>query len=86
MPDRLGRRARRQRRDRTARLTRLARQSTRLWHPAGEAAKARNALLAGLTESELHDQVAWMHGARHFGTARHFGGPDDGGQQVARPT
>lgn len=57
-----------QRRDRTARLTRLARRSTRLWHPAGEAAKARNALLAGLTESELHDQVAWIHGARHFGT------------------
>lgn len=58
-----------ERRGRTARLTHLARQSTRLWHPAGDAARARNATLSGLTESELHDRVAWMHGARHFGRA-----------------
>ncbi|CAG6395971.1 FAD-dependent monooxygenase [Streptomyces cocklensis] len=59
-----------QRRGRTARLTHLARQSTRLWHPAGEAALARNAMLSALSETELHDQVAWMHGAREFGGAR----------------
>jgi salicylate hydroxylase len=55
------------RRDRTARITHLARDSTRLWHPAGEAARARNAMLSALTETELHDRVAWMHGAREFG-------------------
>jgi salicylate hydroxylase len=59
-----------ERRGRTARLTHLARQSTRLWHPAGEAARRRNATLSALSETELHDQVAWMHGARGFGRAR----------------
>jgi 3-hydroxybenzoate 6-monooxygenase len=52
------------RRERTARIQRTARESTRLWHPAGDAAVARNAMLAALSPTELHDHVAWMHGER----------------------
>jgi 2-polyprenyl-6-methoxyphenol hydroxylase-like FAD-dependent oxidoreductase len=52
------------RRDRTARMQVTARESVRLWHPAGRAAAERNALLSGLTERQLHDEVAWMHGYR----------------------
>ncbi|MFG1811938.1 FAD-dependent monooxygenase [Streptomyces sp. NPDC049040] len=58
-----------ERRERTARIARLARESTRLWHPAGELATARNTALSSLSETELHDRVAWMHGAREFGRA-----------------
>ncbi|MFD3869502.1 FAD-dependent monooxygenase [Streptomyces sp. NPDC058623] len=36
----------------------------RLYHPSGEAARERNALLAGLTPADLHDKVAWLHGER----------------------
>ncbi|GAA2739990.1 MULTISPECIES: 3-hydroxybenzoate 6-monooxygenase [Kitasatospora] len=56
-----------ERRERTARVQLTARDSIRLWHPAGEDAERRNALLRGLSEDELHDQVEWMHGAREFG-------------------
>jgi salicylate hydroxylase len=52
------------RRDRTARMQVTARESVRLWHPAGAAAAERNALLSGMTERQLHDEVAWMHGYR----------------------
>jgi 2-polyprenyl-6-methoxyphenol hydroxylase-like FAD-dependent oxidoreductase len=52
------------RRGRTAAVQEVSRQSIRLWHPAGEAALARNALLAAMSPTELHDQVAWMHGDR----------------------
>jgi len=55
------------RRERTAAIQLAARESTRLWHPSGGAALARNALLTKLTPGQLHDQVAWMHGARDFG-------------------
>lgn len=55
-----------ERRERTARITLLARESVKLWHPAGEAAVARNAMLSSLSATQLHDYVAWMHGARHF--------------------
>ena len=51
-----------QRRDRTAQIQRISRESTQLWHPAGEAAEARNAMLAALSPTELHDQIAWLHG------------------------
>ncbi|WP_460857349.1 FAD-dependent monooxygenase [Nocardiopsis coralliicola] len=51
------------RRERTAAITRAARASTKLWHPAGEAARARNAALSSLSAEEMHDYVAWMHGA-----------------------
>ncbi|MDT0447168.1 FAD-dependent monooxygenase [Streptomyces johnsoniae] len=56
-----------ERRDRTARITHLARESTRLWHPAGAAAEARNAMLSSMSPGQLHDYVAWMHGMRDFG-------------------
>lgn len=55
------------RRERTARIQLLARESIRLWHPAGDAARDRNAMLSALSADELHDHLAWMHGARHFG-------------------
>jgi salicylate hydroxylase len=58
-----------ERRDRTARVTLAARESIRLWHPAGEAAEARNAMLRALSADQLHDAVAWMHGARSFDRA-----------------
>ncbi|MFE4371301.1 FAD-dependent monooxygenase [Streptomyces sp. NPDC056835] len=58
-----------ERRERTARITHTARASTRLWHPAGAEAKARNEMLSALSGTALHDQVAWLHGAREFGTA-----------------
>ncbi|AXI78492.1 3-hydroxybenzoate 6-monooxygenase [Peterkaempfera bronchialis] len=56
-----------ERRLRTARVQLAARESIRLWHPAGQDAVARNALLSSLSARELHDQVAWMHGVREFG-------------------
>lgn len=58
-----------ERRDRTARITHAARASTQLWHPAGAEAKARNEMLSALSGTDLHDHVAWMHGARAFGAA-----------------
>lgn len=58
-----------ERRDRTAQIQDLARRSTRLWHPAGRAAEERNAMLSSLSATELHDHVAWMHGARDFGSS-----------------
>ncbi len=56
-----------ERRERTARVQLAARDSIRLWHPAGQAARERNALLSSLSADQLHDEVAWMHGARGFG-------------------
>lgn len=52
--------------ERTAQIQLTARASTKLWHPSGEAAKVRNAVLAGMSASELHDRVAWMHGPKAF--------------------
>jgi len=54
------------RRARTARIQRLARESIQLWHPAGERALARNRMLSSMSATDLHDYVAWMHGARQF--------------------
>jgi len=54
------------RRARTARIQRLARDSIQLWHPAGERALARNRMLSSMSATDLHDYVAWMHGARQF--------------------
>lgn len=53
-----------ERRDRTADVQRAARDSTALWHPAGAAATARNTVLAGLSQHDLRNHVAWMHGVR----------------------
>jgi salicylate hydroxylase len=57
------------RRERTAAIQRISRESIRLWHPAGAAATARNAVLSAMSASDLYDQLAWMHGARDFGAA-----------------
>ncbi|WP_367129050.1 FAD-dependent monooxygenase [Saccharothrix sp. HUAS TT1] len=51
------------RRERTADVQRVSRRSTVLWHPEGARARARNAALAALTPTELHDRVAWLHRA-----------------------
>jgi salicylate hydroxylase len=53
-----------ERRVRTTDVQRAARDSTALWHPAGAAATARNALLAGLSQEDLRNHVAWMHAMR----------------------
>jgi salicylate hydroxylase len=54
------------RRERTARVHRLARDSIGLWHAAGTAAAARNKALTAMSLTDLHDHVAWLHGARDF--------------------
>ncbi|WP_374115744.1 FAD-dependent oxidoreductase, partial [Streptomyces sp. NK15101] len=55
------------RRERTARTQLVARElGDRLYHPAGAAAAARNAMLSSLTVDELHDKVSWLHGAHDF--------------------
>lgn len=54
-----------ERRERTAATQLVAREmGKQLYHPIGEAAKARNALLASLTPEQLHDKVQWLHGTR----------------------
>ncbi|MCX5127849.1 3-hydroxybenzoate 6-monooxygenase [Streptomyces sp. NBC_00347] len=56
-----------ERRERTARTQLLAREmGERLYHPAGEAARARNAMLRSLGEHDLYEHMAWLHGARPF--------------------
>lgn len=49
------------RRERTARIQDISRESIRLWHPAGAAARVRNEALAGMSTQDLHDELAWMH-------------------------
>lgn len=61
------------RRERTARVQQVSRQSTRLWHPAGAKAKERNEMLAAMSPTELHDYVAWMHGAQVPGSGLRYG-------------
>ncbi|MFF7587692.1 FAD-dependent monooxygenase [Kitasatospora purpeofusca] len=58
-----------ERQARTAAVQRAARESIRLWHPAGEAARTRNRLLGALSEGELHERVAWMHGVKTFSSS-----------------
>ncbi|HEX7839055.1 MAG TPA: FAD-dependent monooxygenase, partial [Kofleriaceae bacterium] len=54
-----------ERRERTARAQLVARwMGTQLYHPAGADAAARNAMLAALSEDELYERVAWLHGFR----------------------
>jgi salicylate hydroxylase len=53
-----------ERRERTARIQLVARaMGTRLYHPEGEEAVRRNAMLAGLGAEDMYDRVAWLHGA-----------------------
>ncbi|GAA1408001.1 FAD-dependent monooxygenase [Kitasatospora putterlickiae] len=50
------------RRERAGRVQLLAREmGTELYHPAGEQARARDAMLRPLTEDDLHDKVSWLH-------------------------
>ncbi|WP_190127168.1 3-hydroxybenzoate 6-monooxygenase [Streptomyces inusitatus] len=54
-----------QRRDRTGRTQLVAREmGSQLYHPAGERAAARNAMLSALSAEDLYDKVSWLHGAR----------------------
>lgn len=47
---------------RTARAQQVARAMGReVYHPAGPAAKERNAEIGSLSEAELHGKVAWLH-------------------------
>ncbi|MBT2381937.1 FAD-dependent monooxygenase [Streptomyces sp. ISL-111] len=49
--------------DRTAAAQLLAREmGTQLYHPAGEGARARNVMLSALSETELYEKAAWLHG------------------------
>ena len=54
-----------ERRDRTAAIQLAARESTKLWHPAGEAARRRNEALSAMTPEDLFRHVAWMHEPRY---------------------
>ncbi|MCX2953924.1 3-hydroxybenzoate 6-monooxygenase [Lentzea sp. NEAU-D7] len=55
------------RRDRTARAQHVSREmGSRLFHPSGVEAKARNDMLSSLSATDLHDEVSWLHGARDF--------------------
>lgn len=52
------------RRERTSRVQLVSRESIRLWHAQGRGAQERNTVLAALSQRELQDYVAWMHGFR----------------------
>ncbi|MFF2650508.1 FAD-dependent monooxygenase [Streptomyces sp. NPDC058045] len=53
------------RRERTARIQTVSRRvGAELYHPVGDAARARDDLLGPLTEDGLHDQLAWLHTAQ----------------------
>lgn len=55
------------RRARTAKAQRVAREMGRqVYHPAGIAAKQRNALLSGLSPEQLWEKVDWLHSDRDF--------------------
>ncbi|MCX4782816.1 3-hydroxybenzoate 6-monooxygenase [Streptomyces sp. NBC_01264] len=54
-----------ERRRRTARIQLLAREmGEQLYHPAGEAARVRNAMLRSMGEDDMYQHMAWLHGAR----------------------
>ncbi|MGW0775332.1 3-hydroxybenzoate 6-monooxygenase [Streptomyces sp. NPDC002835] len=64
-----------ERRERTAATQLVAREMGRLlYHPAGEAAKERNAMLASLSADDMYDKVAWLHGSK-VGVAGHTAPP-----------
>ncbi|HEU5155707.1 MAG TPA: 3-hydroxybenzoate 6-monooxygenase [Streptosporangiaceae bacterium] len=51
------------RRERAGKAQIVAREmGRRLYHPAGPAAKERNAMLSSLSVSDLYDKVEWLHG------------------------
>jgi salicylate hydroxylase len=54
-----------ERRERTGAIQVLARELGRqLYHPAGDAARARDEMLRGLSDDDLYDKVAWVHGTK----------------------
>ncbi|MBJ7906813.1 3-hydroxybenzoate 6-monooxygenase [Streptomyces sp. DSM 110735] len=58
--------------ERTAKVQQVARaMGEQLYHPAGEAAAARNSMLSAFTIDELYDEVEWLHGARVGGSGGH---------------
>ncbi|WDV52368.1 3-hydroxybenzoate 6-monooxygenase [Streptomyces coeruleorubidus] len=58
--------------ERAARVQQVARAiGEQLYHPAGDAAAARNAMLSSFTVEELYDEVEWLHGARIGGSEEH---------------
>lgn len=60
-----------ERRDRTGAAQLVAREmGRRLYHPAGEAARQRNAMLSALSAQDLYDRVEWLHGAGITGRPR----------------
>lgn len=74
VPDRL-REYNAARRERTARVQLLSRaMGTRLYHPAGEQARDRDAMLDALNQEDLYEKVAWLHGTRHFASPACGGG------------
>ncbi|MCW5253303.1 MULTISPECIES: 3-hydroxybenzoate 6-monooxygenase [unclassified Streptomyces] len=55
------------RQERAGRTQLIARRmGSELYHPAGERARARNAMLSALTQEEMYDTVSWLHGDRGF--------------------
>ncbi|SDO09878.1 FAD-dependent oxidoreductase [Lentzea jiangxiensis] len=49
--------------ERTARVHHVSRRMGReVYHPAGEAAEARNALFASWTTADLHERLEWLYG------------------------
>ncbi|MBO1413640.1 3-hydroxybenzoate 6-monooxygenase [Streptomyces sp. FH025] len=55
------------RHERAGRAQLIARRmGSELYHPAGEAAKGRNAMLSALTQVEMQNSVSWLHGDRDF--------------------
>ncbi|MCK8675980.1 FAD-dependent monooxygenase [Streptomyces lichenis] len=74
-----------ERRERTAATQSAARaMGQRLYHPAGEAAHRRDALLSALSTEDLYDRVAWLHGARVGVPGAAFDQPPNGGRTSAR--
>ncbi|PAZ15860.1 salicylate hydroxylase [Streptomyces sp. SA15] len=56
--------ARRERAGRTQLIAR--RMGSELYHPAGEKAEVRNAMLSGLSQQDMYEKVSWLHGDLAF--------------------
>jgi 2-polyprenyl-6-methoxyphenol hydroxylase-like FAD-dependent oxidoreductase len=51
-----------ERRERTSQAQLVARAMGELYHPHGAEARTRDARLSGMSQEELRDTVAWLHG------------------------
>ncbi|CAL9324129.1 3-hydroxybenzoate 6-monooxygenase [Streptomyces sp. SudanB182_2057] len=55
------------RRERAGRTQLIARRmGSELYHPAGERAQERNAMLSALSQRDMYEKVSWLHGDRAF--------------------